>query len=69
VRFGSTCAGGVGYRIQAPDSKYKYDIMVGYQALLLRPRPEMEGAYQLNEKDVKRHEFNQGVFLGFTLTF
>lgn len=69
VRFGSTCAGGVGFRIQSPDSKNKYDIMVGYQALLMRPRPEMEGSYQFKAKDVKRHEFNQGVFLGFTLTF
>ena len=69
VRLGSNCAGGVGYRIQAPDSKYKYDIMVGYQATLLRPRPEMEGIFQYKESDVKRHEFNQGVFIGFTLTF
>ncbi|MBR2436206.1 MAG: hypothetical protein IKB24_01610 [Alistipes sp.] len=69
IRLGSNCAGGVGYRIQAPDSKYKYDIMVGYQATLLRPRPEMEGIFQYKESDVKRHEFNQGVFIGFTLTF
>lgn len=69
VRLGSTCAGGIGYRIQAPDSKYKYDIMLGYQAYLLRPRPEFEGYYQYKPKDVKRHVFNQGVFIGFTLTF
>lgn len=69
VRFGSTCAGGVGFRIQAPDSNYKYDIMLGYQALMMTPRPEMEGSFKFDEKDVKRQEFNQGVFVGFTLTF
>lgn len=69
VRFGGTAAGGLGFRIQAPDSKFKYDIMVGYQVLLMTPRPVLEGEFHFDAKDVKRHELNQGVFLGFTLTF
>ncbi|MBQ2141808.1 MAG: hypothetical protein II204_01500, partial [Alistipes sp.] len=39
LRFGATGAGGVGFRIQTPDSPNKYDIMIGYQALMMNPRP------------------------------
>lgn len=68
-RFGSTCAGGIGYRIQKPDSPRAWDIMVGYQALLLNPRPELVGDYTINQGDVNRKMFNQGVFVGIGLTF
>lgn len=69
LRFGSTFAGGIGFRIQGPDSDYKYDITLGYQGIHFRPRPDMPGDYKFREKDVRRDEFNQSVFLGFTLTF
>lgn len=35
VRFGATGAGGIGVRLQSPNSSDKVDIMIGYQALLL----------------------------------
>lgn len=69
MRFGSTVAGGVGYRIQKPDAAHAYDIMVGYQALLLNPRPELPGDYSFSKNEVNRKRFNQGVFIGLGITF
>ena len=69
LRFGATAAGGVGLRLQSPDSKHKYDITLGYQALLLSPRPVIEGDFSFKAKDVTRIELNQSVFIGFGFTF
>lgn len=69
LRFGATAAGGVGYRLQSPDSKHKYDITLGYQALLLSPRPVIEGEFSYKASDVTRIELNQSVFIGFGFTF
>lgn len=69
LRFGTTAAGGVGYRLQSPDSRRKWDIMVGYEALLLNPRPELKGDFSFDAKDVNRKEFNQMVFVGIGMTF
>lgn len=69
LRFGATAAGGVGVRLQSPDSKHKYDITLGYQALLLSPRPVIEGDFSFKAKDVTRIELNQSVFIGFGFTF
>lgn len=68
VRFGANGTGGVGVRIQSPDSKLKYDIMLGYQAVMLNPKPH-GGDFSFNSKDVKYHRVNQGVYIGLGLTF
>ena len=69
LRFGATGAGGIGVRLQSPDSSTKYDITLGYQALMLSPRPIINAPYGYEPKDVKRLELNQQVFLGFGVTF
>ena len=69
LRFGATGAGGVGFRIQTPDSPNKYDIMIGYQALMMNPRPVIKEPYNYNRKDVNRKRLDQGVFIGFGFTF
>ena len=61
-------AGGVGVRIQSPESKFKYDIILGYQALMLNPRPQ-GGQYQYNGQDVNFKKVNQSVFIGLGLSF
>ena len=60
--------GGVGVRIQSPESKFKYDIILGYQALMLNPRPQ-GGQYQYNGQDVNFKKVNQSVFIGLGLSF
>lgn len=69
LRFGATAAGGVGYRLQSPDSSTKVDIMLGYQALMLNPRPVIEGNFSFDAGDVNRKALNQSVFLGIGITF
>ncbi len=69
LRFGATGAGGVGFRIQTPDSPNKYDIMIGYQALMMNPRPVIKEPFNYNPKDVNRKRLDQGVFIGFGMTF
>lgn len=69
MRFGGTAAGGVGVRIQTPNSECKYDITVGYQALLMHPRPVIEEPFNYKPSDVRRKRFDQGVFIGFGVTF
>jgi hypothetical protein len=69
VRFGATGAGGVGVRLQSPDSDMKFDIMLGYQALLLNPRPVIKEPYGFSPKDVNRKVLNQGVFIGVGVNF
>jgi hypothetical protein len=68
VRFGLNGSGGVGVRIQSPESKYKYDIMLGYQAVMLNPRPH-GGEFGFDAKDVKYRRVNQGIYLGFGFHF
>lgn len=68
LRFGALGEGGVGVRIQTPDSKLKYDIMVGYQALMLNPRPQ-GGEYQFNSQDVNFKKVNQSVYIGLGINF
>jgi hypothetical protein len=68
VRFGALGEGGVGVRIQSPESKFKYDIILGYQALMLNPRPQ-GGQYQYNGQDVNFKKVNQSVFIGLGLSF
>ncbi len=68
VRFGALGEGGVGVRIQSPESKFKYDIILGYQALMLSPRPQA-GDYQFNNSDVNYKKVNQSVYLGFGFSF
>ncbi|MBQ5736884.1 MAG: hypothetical protein IIV52_04145 [Alistipes sp.] len=69
VRFGATGAGGIGVRLQSPNSSDKVDIMIGYQALLLSPRPVINGSFGYKPQDVKRLELNQQVFIGVGITF
>lgn len=69
LRFGSTCAGGVGYRIQSPTARHKFDIMLGYQALLTNPRPKIEGSFSFDKRDVNLKEFNQSIFIGLGISF
>lgn len=69
VRFGATGAGGIGVRLQGKNSSDKYDIMIGYQALMLSPRPVIKGSFGYKPQDVKRLELNQQVFIGLGITF
>ncbi len=69
LRFGATGAGGVGFRLQSPDSTMKYDIILGYQALMLTPRPVIEGDFSFKPKDITRLGLNQSVFIGLNVTF
>ena len=68
VRFGLNGSGGVGVRIQSPESKYKYDLLLGYQAVMLNPRPH-GGEFEFDVKDVKYHRVNQGIYIGFGFHF
>ncbi|MBE6202923.1 MAG: hypothetical protein E7135_04630 [Rikenellaceae bacterium] len=69
VRFGANGAGGVGIRIQNPDSKNKFEISLGYQALMMRPHPDLNGGFQYNPKDVERIKLDQSVFIGLGIYF
>lgn len=69
LRFGTTAAGGVGFRFQSPDNNHKIDLMLGYQALMLSPRPVIKHPFGYEPKDVKRIAFNQSVFLGIGISF
>lgn len=69
VRFGITGAGGVGVRLQSPNSSEKFDIMIGYQAMMLSPRPVIKGSFGYQLQDVKRKELNQQVFIGLGISF
>lgn len=69
LRFGTTCAGGIGFRFQSPDSSHKIDVMLGYQALLTMPRPVVEGNFSYDRRDLRRQQFNQSVFIGLGFTF
>lgn len=68
MRFGTLGEGGVGVRLQSPDSKLKYDIILGYEALMLNPRPQ-SGDYQINNKYVNYKKVNQSVYIGFGINF
>ncbi len=68
-RFGATGMGGVGVRIQSPDSDLKYEITVGYQALMMSPRPNMSGDFSFPKKDVSRLKLDQSVYIGFGIFF
>jgi hypothetical protein len=69
LRFGATGAGGVGFRIQTPDSHCKYDIMLGYQALMLNPRPVVKEPFNYSPKDINRKRLDQCVFIGLGVSF
>lgn len=69
MRFGATGAGGLGVRIQAPDKDYKVDITLGYEALMMNPRPVIKEPYGYSPKDVNRKRLDQCVFLGLGVTF
>ncbi len=69
LRFGATCAGGVGVRLQSPDSELKYDIMLGYDFNMLSPRPVIKEPFGYKKRDVKRHALNQSVFIGLGISF
>lgn len=69
LRFGTTVAGGIGFRFQSPDSNHKIDLMLGYQALMLSPRPVIKEPFGYKPQDVKRIGFNQSVFLGIGISF
>ena len=69
VRFGATGAGGVGVRIQAPDKDYKIDITLGYQALMMNPRPVIKEPFGYSPKDVNRKRLDQSVFIGVGIAF
>jgi hypothetical protein len=68
MRFGALGEGGVGVRLQSPESKLKYDIILGYQALMLNPRPH-GGDFTLPNSKVKFKKLNQSVYLGFGISF
>ena len=69
VRFGATGAAGVGIRIQKPESRFKYDITLGYQAYMMNPRPVYKEPYTFNTKDLNRKRLDQSVFIGIGITF
>jgi hypothetical protein len=69
MRAGATGAGGVGIRIQTPDSKTKYEITLGYQALMMRPRPDDSGQFGYLNDDVTRSKLDQSVFIGLGVFF
>lgn len=69
LRFGTTFSGGIGYRLQAPDGDMKYDITLGYNALMMNPRPVIKEPFGYAPKDVNRKAFNQMVFVGFGINF
>ena len=69
LRFGATGAGGVGFRIQTPESHCKYDIMIGYQALMMNPRPVIKEPFHYSPKDINRKRLDQCVFLGIGVSF
>ena len=66
LRFGALAEGGVGIRLQSPDSKFKYDIMVGYQALMINPRSH-GGDFVADKVNFKR--VNQSVYIGLGVNF
>lgn len=68
ARFGVNGEGGVGYRMQSPNSKLKYEIVLGYQAIMFNPRP-YGGGYQFRPGDVKFKRLNQSVFIGLGVYF
>ncbi|MBQ3172915.1 MAG: hypothetical protein IJB56_01255 [Alistipes sp.] len=69
LRFGTTFSGGIGYRLQAPGGDMKYDITLGYNALMMNPRPVIKEPFGYALKDVNRKAFNQMVFVGFGINF
>ena len=69
LRFGATGMGGVGVRIQSPDSNQKYEITLGYQALMMSPRPNMNGDFSFKAKDVTRVKLDQSVYIGLGVFF
>lgn len=69
MRFGASCSGGVGYRLQTPDSDYKYDIMIGYNAQMTSPRPVIYPPFGYKPSDVKRKGLNQMVYVGVAINF
>lgn len=69
LRFGTTFSGGIGYRLQAPDGDMKYDITLGYNALMMNPRPVIKEPFGYAPNDVNRKAFNQMVFVGFGINF
>lgn len=69
LRFGATGAVGVGVRLQSPESPRKFDIMLGYQSLMLTPRPVVNGSFTFERGDMQRLELNQSVFIGLGITF
>ena len=68
-RFGATGAAGVGVRLQKPEGAHAFDIMVGYQAIMLNARPVLKGHFAFEQRDVNRKILNQGVFIGVGITF
>ncbi|MBQ2784330.1 MAG: hypothetical protein IJE99_04965 [Alistipes sp.] len=68
VRFGALGEGGVGVRLQSPDSKFKYDIIIGYQAIMMNPKPQ-GGEFQFNAKDINYKKVNQSVYIGLGINF
>ncbi len=69
ARFGATGAAGVGYRFQSPDNNHKIDIMVGYQALMMNPKPVVKEPFSYKPADVKRKRLDQCVFIGIGIAF
>jgi hypothetical protein len=69
LRPGATGAAGLGIRIQSPESETKYEITIGYQTLMMRPRPDDSGQFGYMPKDVTRIKLDQSVFIGFGVFF
>ncbi len=69
VRMGGMAGIGGGYRIPVKESKMNVDLMIGYQATLLRPRPTVNGGYAFDRKDIKLQEVNQMVYVGIGVSF
>lgn len=68
LRFGANGSAGVGFRIQSPYSVLKYDIVLGYQSVMLNPKPH-GGDFSFNSDDVKFHRVNQSIYIGLGVTF
>lgn len=69
ARFGATGAGGLGVRIQSPDNSNKFEITLGYQALMMSPRPKLNGQFSYKPSDVTRIKLDQSVFIGVGIYF
>lgn len=69
MRMGGMAGVGGGYRVHVKDSNMNVDFTIGYQALLLRPRPVVYGDFAFDRSEIKYQEINQMVYVGIGVSF